>query len=85
MASAQGALAAEVIAGEESPPLDYTYMPRATYCNPQVASFGLTEEQAADQGFDIKVGKFPFQASGKAVSAGDYTGFVKLVVDKQVR
>ena len=82
VASAQGVLAAETIAGEESPPLDYTYMPRATYCNPQVASFGLTEEQAIAQGFDVKVGKFPFQASGKAVSAGDYTGFVKLVVDK---
>ena len=83
VASAQGALAAETIAGEESPPLDYTYMPRATYCNPQVASFGLTEEQATAEGFDVKVGKFPFQASGKAVSAGEYTGFVKLVVDKK--
>ena len=83
VASAQGILAAETIAGMESQPLDYSTMPRATYCTPQIASFGLTEQQARDQGYGIKVGKFPFQASGKAAAIGDTTGMVKLVVEEK--
>jgi dihydrolipoamide dehydrogenase len=81
VASAQGVMAAETISGAESQPLDYVNMPRATYCIPQVASFGLTEQQAREQGYGVKVGKFPFQASGKAVAIAETAGTVKLVVD----
>ena len=83
VATAQGVLAAETMAGEETQPLDYAYMPRATYCNPQVASFGLTEAQAREQGHSVKIGKFPFQASGKALAIGETAGIVKLVVDER--
>ena len=83
VASAQGVMAAETIAGMESQPLDYVTMPRATYCLPQIASFGLTEQQAREQGYAIKIGKFPFQASGKAVAIAETTGMVKLVVDEK--
>ena len=83
VASAQGVTAVETIAGMEPQPLDYVAMPRATYCLPQVASFGLTERQAVEQGYTVKVGKFPFQASGKAVAIGETTGLVKLVVDEK--
>ena len=83
VASAQGVMAAETIAGVESQPLEYVNMPRATYCLPQVASFGLTEEQAREQGYSVKIGRFPFQASGKAAAIADTTGMVKLVVDQK--
>ena len=83
VASAQGVMAAETIAGVESQPLDYVNMPRAIYCIPQVASFGLTEQQAREQGYGVKIGKFPFQASGKAVAIGETAGTVKLVVDEK--
>ncbi len=83
VASAQGVMAAETIAGEESPPLDYVNMPRATYCHPQVASFGLTERQAREQGHSVKIGKFPFQASGKAIAIAETAGMVKLVVEEK--
>ena len=82
-ASAQGVMAAETIAGVESQPLDYVTMPRATYCVPQIASFGLTEQQARDQGYAIKIGRFPFQASGKAAAIAETTGLVKLVIDER--
>lgn len=81
--SAMGVLAAEAIAGHEIHPLDYEMMPRATYCQPQVASFGLTEAQAKERGYSVKVGRFPFQANGKALGLGDYAGWVKLVVDEK--
>ena len=81
--SAMGILAAEAIAGEETTPLNYEMMPRATYCQPQVASFGITEAQARERGYDVNVAKFPFQANGKALGLGDYTGWVKLVVDEK--
>lgn len=81
VASAQGIIAVESIAGEETQPLDYTLMPRATYCHPQVASFGLTEAQAREQGYDVKIGRFNVQASGKAVAMGETDGLVKLVID----
>ena len=81
VASAQGIMAVETIAGLEPQALDYQTMPRATYCNPQVASFGLTEKQSHDQGYEVKIGKFPFQASGKALALGESEGMVKLVVD----
>ncbi|OBH16552.1 dihydrolipoyl dehydrogenase [Mycolicibacter sinensis] len=82
VAEAQGVVAAETIAGAETMPLgDYRMMPRATFCQPQVASFGLTEQQARDEGYDVKVAKFPFTANGKAHGAGDPSGFVKLIAD----
>jgi dihydrolipoamide dehydrogenase len=81
--SAMGIIAAENIAGAETITLDYEMMPRATYCQPQVASFGLTEAQAKERGYNIKIGRFPFQPNGKALGLGDYAGFVKIVVDEK--
>jgi dihydrolipoamide dehydrogenase len=82
VAEAQGVVAAETIAGAETLALgDYRMMPRATFCQPQVASFGLTEEEARDEGYDVKVAKFPFTANGKAHGMGDPSGFVKLIAD----
>jgi dihydrolipoamide dehydrogenase len=81
VASTQGIVCAENIAGVETVTLDYRMMPRATYCHPQVASFGLTEAQAAEEGYEVKVGRFPFQANGKALGLGESTGFVKIITD----
>ncbi|MFJ8694555.1 dihydrolipoyl dehydrogenase [Streptomyces roseolilacinus] len=80
-AESMGVVAAETIAGAETMELDYPMIPRATYCQPQIASFGWTEEQAREKGFDVKVAKFPFTANGKAHGLGDATGFVKLISD----
>ncbi|WP_031071804.1 dihydrolipoyl dehydrogenase [Streptomyces sp. NRRL S-118] len=80
-AEAMGVVAAETLAGAETMELDYPMIPRATYCQPQIASFGWTEEQAREKGFDVKVAKFPFMANGKAHGLGDTTGFVKLISD----
>jgi dihydrolipoamide dehydrogenase len=80
-AEAMGVIAAETIAGVETMELDFTMIPRATFCQPQIASFGWTEAQARQQGFDVVVAKFPFSANGKAPGIGDTTGFVKLVGD----
>lgn len=79
--SAQGIICAENIAGEDTITLDYRMMPRATYSHPQVASFGLTEKQASEAGYDLKIGKFPFLASGKALGLGETAGFVKIITD----
>lgn len=81
--SAMGIVAAEHIGGHETTTLNYDMMPRATYCHPQVASFGLTEAQAKEKGYTIKVGRFPFQANGKALGLGDYAGFVKIITDEK--
>jgi dihydrolipoamide dehydrogenase len=81
VAEAMGVVAAETIAGVETMALDYVMMPRATYCQPQVASFGWTEAQAREQGHDVRVAKFPFMANGKAHGLGDTVGFVKLLSD----
>ncbi len=81
VAETMGVVAAENIAGAPTVTLDFDMMPRATYCQPQVASFGYTAEQAEARGFDINVAKFPFQANGKARGMGDASGFVKLVSD----
>jgi dihydrolipoamide dehydrogenase len=78
---AQGVVCAENIAGVESVTLNYQNMPRATYCQPQVASFGMTEAQAKEAGYEVKIGRFNFQANGKALGLGDYAGWVKLVTD----
>lgn len=84
VAEAQGVVAAETIGNAETQTLgDYRNMPRATFCNPQVASFGLTEQQARDAGHDIKVAKFPFSANGKANGLGEPVGFIKLVADAE--
>lgn len=79
--SAMGIVCAEAIAGQESTVLDYRMLPRAIYCRPQVASFGWTEAEARAQGKETKVGRFSFQANGKALGLGDYSGWVKLVVE----
>jgi dihydrolipoamide dehydrogenase len=84
VASAQGIVAAEHLAGHETRPMrdsDYAFMPRCTYCNPQVASLGYTEAQAKEKGYEIKVGKFPFIANGKALGLNEKTGFVKIIAD----
>jgi dihydrolipoamide dehydrogenase len=80
-AEAQGVVAAETIAGAETMPVEYDFIPRATYCQPQVASFGYSEEQARERGYDVKVAKFPFSANGKAMGLGEPVGFVKVVAD----
>jgi dihydrolipoamide dehydrogenase len=85
VASQQGVTAVEKIAGREPPPLDYERMPRAVYCQPQVASLGITEAQARARGLDVLTGRFPFRANGKAMAIGETEGFVKLVVDASTR
>ena len=80
-AETQGVVAAETIAGAQTMPINYDMIPRATYCQPQVGSFGYSEDQAREKGYDVKVSKFPFAANGKAWGLGDGTGFVKIVAD----
>ncbi|WP_405580708.1 dihydrolipoyl dehydrogenase [Streptomyces sp. NBC_01190] len=80
-AESMGVIAAETIADAETMELDYVMIPRATFCQPQIASFGWTEAQARERGFDVKVQKFPFTANGKAQGLGEPTGFVKLLSD----
>lgn len=80
-ASAEGIVAAEFIAGHKAHPVDYKNIPGCTYCQPQVASVGLTEAKAKEAGYEVKIGKFPFTASGKAHGIGEAKGFVKLVID----
>ncbi|OBK14400.1 dihydrolipoyl dehydrogenase [Mycobacterium asiaticum] len=81
VASAQGLIAAETIAGTETMPLDYRMMPRVTFCQPQVASFGYTEEQARAAGHQVRVASFPMQASAKAHGLGERGGFIKVIAD----
>ena len=80
-AEAQGVVASETIAGEETHPINYDMIPRATYCQPQVASFGYSEQQAKDKGYEVKTAKFPFAANGKAWGLGEGIGFVKIIAD----
>ena len=80
-AEAQGVVAAETIAGAETMPVNYDMIPRATYCQPQIGTFGYSEEQAKAKGYNVKVAKFPFSANGKAWGLGEGVGFVKLVAD----
>jgi dihydrolipoamide dehydrogenase len=79
--SAQGIVCAEHISGAETITLNYEMMPRATYCQPQIASFGITEAQAKERGLEVKVGRFPFLANGKASGLGESTGWVKIVTE----
>ncbi|KQT94390.1 dihydrolipoyl dehydrogenase [Marmoricola sp. Leaf446] len=80
-AEAMGIVTAETIADHETIEIDFDMIPRATYCQPQIASFGYSEAQAKDKGYDVKVAKFPFSANGKAKGLGDSVGFVKIVAD----
>ncbi len=81
VASAEGILCVEKIAGQQVEALDYGNIPGCTYCSPEIASVGMTEKQAKEKGYDIKVGKFPFSASGKASASGAKDGFVKVIFD----
>jgi len=81
VASAEGIICVEKIAGHNPETLDYGNVPGCTYCSPEVASVGMTEEAAKEAGYDVKVGKFPFSASGKASAAGHKDGFIKLIFD----
>ncbi|MFT4850081.1 MAG: dihydrolipoamide dehydrogenase [Sediminicola sp.] len=81
VASAEGILCVEKIAGQHVEALDYGNIPGCTYCSPEIASVGLTEKQAREKGIEIKVGKFPFSASGKASASGNKDGFVKVIFD----
>ncbi|MGH3372773.1 MAG: FAD-dependent oxidoreductase, partial [Nocardioidaceae bacterium] len=80
-AEAMGIVAAETIAGAETMEINFDMIPRATYCQPQIGSFGYSEEQAKEKGYDVKTAKFPFSANGKASGLGDTAGFVKIVAD----
>ncbi|KAB7743343.1 dihydrolipoyl dehydrogenase [Nostocoides sp. F2B08] len=80
-AEAMGIVAAETIAGADTMPIEYDFIPRATYCHPQIGSFGYSEAQAKEKGFDVKTATFPFAANGKAQGLGDGVGFVKIVAD----
>ena len=83
VAEAMGIVAAETIAGAETMEVDFDMIPRATYCQPQIASFGYTEAQAKEKGYDVKTASFPFSANGKAQGLGDAVGFVKIVADAE--
>ena len=85
VASAEAVCCVEAICGLDPQPVDYTTIPSCVYTTPEVASVGLTEEQARERGIDSKVGRFPFTASGKATAAGDRDGFVKLIFDEEER
>ena len=81
VASAEGILCVEKITGKDVEPIDYENIPGCTYCNPEVASVGLTEKKALEKGYKIKIGKFPFSASGKAQTSGKSEGFIKVIFD----
>jgi dihydrolipoamide dehydrogenase len=83
VASAEGIICVEKIAGQNPDPLDYGNIPGCTYCSPEIASVGMTEAKAKEAGYEVRIGKFPFSASGKASAAGAKDGFVKLVFDKK--
>ena len=83
VASAEGILCVEKITNHDVEPINYDNIPGCTYCSPEVASVGLTEERALEMGYDIKVGKFPFTASGKAQASGHSDGFVKVIFDEK--
>jgi dihydrolipoamide dehydrogenase len=82
-AEAMGVVAAETIAGAETVEINFDMIPRATFCQPQIASFGYSEEQAKEKGYDVKVATFPFSANGKARGMADGVGFVKVVADAE--
>ena len=81
VASAEGITCVEKIAGQDAEPIDYGNIPGCTYTNPEIASVGMTEKQAKEAGYENKVGKFPYSASGKASASGNKDGFVKVIYD----
>jgi dihydrolipoamide dehydrogenase len=83
VAEAMGIVAAETINGAETMPVEYDFVPRATYCMPQIGSFGYSEAQAKEKGYDVKTATFPFTANGKAMGLGEAVGFVKVVADAE--
>lgn len=83
VAEAMGIVAAETIAGAETMPVEYDFVPRATYCQPQIGSFGYSEQQAKEKGYDVKTASFPFSANGKAQGLGEGIGFVKIIADAE--
>jgi dihydrolipoamide dehydrogenase len=83
VSSMEGILLAERIAGHDVTPINYDHVPRCTYCEPEIGSVGLTEAQAKQQGYDVRVGSFPFRALGRARMAGELDGFVKIVADRK--
>ena len=83
VSSAEGIVAAERIAGHEARPINYDHVPGCTYCDPEIGSVGLTEREAQERGFDVRVGTFPFGVLGRAKMAGETEGFVKIVADKK--
>src|SRR4029077_6845740 len=83
VSSAEGILVAERVAGKEVRPINYDHVPGCTYCDPEIGSVGLTEQAAKDQGYDVRVGSFPFRALGRARMADETDGFVKIVADKK--
>ena len=84
VASAQAVTAVEHIAGLDPQPIDYGIVPRAIYCKPQIASFGLTEKKALEQGYEVRIGKFPIAANGKALGMNEAEGMVKLVLEAEI-
>lgn len=83
VASAQALVAVDAIAGKKSKPLNYNRMPRCVYCKPEVASVGLSEQQALEKGYKVKIGRFPFSGNGKAVAQEEFAGFVKIVSEQK--
>ncbi|MBO0842360.1 MAG: dihydrolipoyl dehydrogenase [Nocardioides sp.] len=83
VAESMGIVAAETIAGAETMEVNFDMVPRATYCQPQIASFGYSEAQARDKGYDVKTASFPFSANGKAMGLGEGVGFVKVIADAE--
>ena len=83
VASHEGIVAVEHIAGQKPHPIDYNLVSKCIYSNPEVASVGITEEEAKEKGFNVKVGKFSFKAIGKALVYGESDGFVKIIADKE--
>ena len=83
LSSAEGIVLAERLAGREARPIDYDQVPGCTYCEPEIGSIGLTEQEAVSRGFDVRVGTFPFGVLGRAKMSGDTEGFVKIVAEKK--
>ncbi len=83
VSSAEGIVAAERIAGRETRPINYDHVPGCTYCDPEIGSVGLTEQEAVERGYDVRVGTFPFGVLGRAKMAGETDGFVKIVAEKK--
>ncbi len=83
VSSAEGILCAERIAGQDVHPINYKHVPGCTYCDPEIGSVGLTEREAVEQGYDVRIGTFPFGVLGRAKMAGETEGFVKIVAEKK--